>query len=195
MATLKGGTLAQLAGDNGTTIEALQGLNPNLNTNTTYSLGEVKLPGATGGTATPTALTPTQPAVPQTGLSKVATQGIGPDGKPIYDVFAGQEHIADPNDTRLKGVDIAGLQTGQAPTAFKSKFNAGFDQANKDLGGQMPEGSGAGIVGQYTPSKKNDIASYFTQNDEVVQGMADTLREYMSPTNQRESLAETYTLV
>src|SRR3990167_11413629 len=71
---------------------------------------------------------------PNTSLSKVGTSAVGPDGKPIYDVFAGQEHIQDPSDPRLKGIDIAGLPEGTAPKEFKSKFETGFDEAKADLG-------------------------------------------------------------
>lgn len=55
-------------------------------------------------------------------IYKVPTPSIGPDGKPIFDVFTGQEHIKDPNDPRLKGVNIPDLPTGQAPTGFQSQF-------------------------------------------------------------------------
>src|SRR3990167_2450871 len=97
------------------------------------------------------------PATVQTGLSKVGTSSVGPDGKPIYDVFAGQEHIQDPSDPRLKGVDIAGLPEGQAPTGFKSKFQTGFNQANQTLGDQAKDVSsaqGSALVNQYSPTKK-----------------------------------------
>ena len=62
------------------------------------------------------------------GLTKVPTEGIGAGGEPIYDVFAGTEHISDPNDPRLKGVNIAGLPVGQAPAGFQSKFQKGFQE-------------------------------------------------------------------
>ena len=123
-------------------------------------------------------------------LSKVPTQGIGPDGKPIYDVFAGQEHIQDPSDPRLKGIDIAGLPTGQAPTFFKSKFEQGFNQYNAETGGKG-EGS-ASIVNQYAPSKRNDLASAFVQQDEVIGSMIKAFQDFSSPQNQRKSLTETY---
>src|SRR3990167_1269496 len=112
-------------------------------------------------------------------LSKVPTQGIGPDGKPIYDVFAGQEHIQDPSDPRLKGIDIAGLPTGQAPTFFKSKFEQGFNQYNAETGGKG-EGS-ASIVNQYAPSKRNDLASAFVQQDEVIGSMIKAFQDFSSP--------------
>ena len=102
---LKGGTLDQLAGEYKTTGAELQKLNPGLNMNTTYTLGEVKLPQMGGTAPAQTTQQPTQ----QTGMYKSETQGVGPDGKPIYDVFSGQEHIQDPNDPRLKGVNITNL--------------------------------------------------------------------------------------
>src|SRR3990167_8766010 len=122
---------------------------------------------------------PTNVQVQQTGLSKVGTSAIGPDGKPIYDVFAGQEHIQDPSDPRLKGIDIAGLPTGQAPTFFKSKFEQGFNQYNAETGGKG-EGS-ASIVNQYAPSKRNDLASAFVQQDEVIGSMIKAFQDFSSP--------------
>lgn len=59
----------------------------------------------------------------QTGLYRVPTQGKGPNGEIIYDVFENGQHIKDPNDTRLRGVDINLLKEGTAPTKFQSKFN------------------------------------------------------------------------
>jgi hypothetical protein len=56
-------------------------------------------------------------------LYKVATQGVGPDNQPIYDVFSGTEHIQSPTDARLAGVNMAQLPTGVAPITFQSQFN------------------------------------------------------------------------
>src|SRR3990167_2318101 len=65
---------------------------------------------------------PGQPTSPKPVLSRVPTGSIGPDGKPIYDVFDGSEHIKDPNDPRLNGVNIFNLPLGRAPEGFKSQF-------------------------------------------------------------------------
>ena len=133
---------------------------------------------------------PTNVQVQQTGLSKVGTSAIGPDGKPIYDVFAGQEHIQDPSDPRLKGIDIVGLPTGQAPSGFKSKFEQGFNQYNKETDGKG-EGS-ASIVNRYAPSGRNDLSSAFMQTDEFMGGLFKSFQDYINPINQRKSLTETY---
>src|SRR3990167_2145836 len=133
---------------------------------------------------------PTNVQVQQTGLSKVGTSAIGPDGKPIYDVFAGQEHIQDPSDPRLKGIDIVGLPTGQAPSGFKSKFEQGFNQYNKETDGKG-EGS-ASIVNRYAPSGRNDLSSAFMQTDEFMGGLFKSFQDFINPANQRKSLTETY---
>lgn len=57
-------------------------------------------------------------------LYKVETGSVGPDTKPIYDVFFGNEHIQDPSDPRLKGINIPDLPGGTAPSGFQSAFNA-----------------------------------------------------------------------
>lgn len=68
---------------------------------------------ATGNTVSNGALTEA--------LYRVPTGSVGPDG-PVFDVFAGGQHIKDPSDPRLKGVDIAGLPEGKAPSDFVSRF-------------------------------------------------------------------------
>ena len=133
------------------------------------------------------------PATVSAGLQKVPTQSLGPDGKPIYDVFAGGQHVSDPDDPRLKGVNIDTLQSGTAPQGFQSKFQKGFEQANSATGAQVPSGSqGSAIVNQYAPPKTNDIASAFTQTDPYFEGLVSAFQKYISPENQRASLADTY---
>ena len=62
------------------------------------------------------------PLIPtQNDLFKVPTGSVGPSG-PIFNVFSGTEHIEDPSDPRLTGVNIPDLPSGQAPTGFVSKF-------------------------------------------------------------------------
>ena len=75
-----------------------------------------------GTFSTPTPVT-TAPSS-TTNLTRVATGSVGPDGKPIYDVFSGTEHIKDPSDPRLSGVDIFGLPEGQSPQGFQSQFKS-----------------------------------------------------------------------
>src|SRR3990167_6293538 len=135
------------------------------------------------------------PATIQAGLSKVGTSAVGPDGKPIYDVFSGTEHIQDPSDPRLKGVDIAGLPEGQAPTGFKSKFETGFDQANQTLGDQAKDVSsaqGLALTSQYAPSKRNDFSSMFIQQDEILGGLVKSVQDFIKPENESKTLVENY---
>ena len=107
-------------------------------------------------------------------------------------MFSGQEHIADPNDPRLKGVNIPNLPAGQAPTGFQSKFQKGFQDATaagiKDVSGVKAKA----VVEQYAPSKRNDLPSAFVQSDEFVSGLVKTWQDYINPKNQRASLTETY---
>lgn len=149
-------------------------------------------PSAAAGVGVNTSIP--NPATVSAGLQKVPTQSVGPDGKPIYDVFAGQEHIANPSDPRLQGVNITTLPEGTAPTGFQSKFQQGFNQANAANGGQPPVDSAAGadLVNTYSPTKTNDFASSFLQNDSQLTSMVTALQDYMSPQNQRASLTDTY---
>lgn len=129
----------------------------------------------------------------QADMYRVPTSGVGPSGETIYDVFSGQEHIADPNDPRLKGVDIASLPQGQAPTGFQSKFEQGFNKANAAMGDaakDVPDGSS--IVQQYAPEQRNDLASTFVKTDPYIDGLVKTWQEFINPENQRTSLADTY---
>lgn len=65
MANLLGGTLAQLAADRGIPLQTLQQLNPQANTNTTYTVGELQFPTAAGQSAQPVVnQSPVQPAQP-----------------------------------------------------------------------------------------------------------------------------------
>jgi len=139
----------------------------------------------------PTGAPASMPA--QTGLSKVSTQGVGPDGKPIYDVFAGQEHIQDPNDPRLKGVNIDHLPVGQAPQGFKSKFQEGFEKAQgAGLGNVSDASQGRKVVSDYTELKNDTKALGFLQGDEFFTNLTKTFQEFTNPINQRASLADTY---
>ena len=131
---------------------------------------------------------------PPMGLTKVPTEGVGPQGEQIFDVFSGQEHIQDPNDPRLKGVNIPNLPTGTAPGGFQSKFAKGFSDANAaGVGDVSGAGEANAIVNQYaSPSKKNDLSSVFVQNDEFMNSLVTAWQEYIKPESQRKSLAETY---
>lgn len=143
-------------------------------------------------TQMPTGAPTSMPAQP--GLSKVATQSVGPDGKPIFDVFAGQQHISDPNDPRLKGVNIEQLPTGQAPQGFKSKFEQGFDNAKGQLGNPdiSEGGQGRALVSSFTDNQNDTKALGFLQGDEFFTNLTKTFQEFVNPENQRASLADTY---
>jgi len=52
----------------------------------------------------------------------VETGSIGPRGKPVRDIFIGQEHIKDPNDPRLAGINLETLPLRTAPAGFQSQF-------------------------------------------------------------------------
>ncbi len=143
------------------------------------------------------AVAPTEtPQVPQTsGLSKVATQGVGQDGKPIYDVFSGQEHIQDPNDPRLRGTNIPDLPSGTAPGGFKSKFQKGFDKATADGKGAESTGTEAlTTVGEYAPvePKTSPVIANFFQQDPFMGQLLKSYQDFTNPINQRKSLTETY---
>ena len=131
---------------------------------------------------------------PQTsGLTKISTQGVGPSGEPIFDVFSGQEHIQDPNDPRLKGVNIAGLPTGQAPENFQSKFQKGFNEATKQGIGEVDgAGQARAVVQKFAPATQSGVASNFIQADPVVGELFANWQEYIKPESQRKSLTETY---
>ena len=109
---LLGGTLEQLAKDRGTTVEALQGLNPNMNPNTTYSVSELNFgspvvnPSPDGTTQTligegigPAVAPP--PVISNTGYTRDSSGNVfdaqgnhvtyeslpkGPDGKPLMNL-------------------------------------------------------------------------------------------------------------
>lgn len=127
---------------------------------------------------------------PTSNLTKVATQGIGPDGKPIYDVFAGQEHIADPNDPRLKGVDIASLPTGTAPSKFESAFNT-----TKAAGTTSPTslGDGSALVNNnIAQDNSNTQADTVIAADRAHQQYLTDYAASLSSANQQQTLLQQY---
>src|SRR3990167_5386127 len=75
----------------------------------------------------------------------------------------------------------------------KSKFEAGFEQANQALGGKAGDVSGgAALVNQYSPARTNDFSSMFVQGNDFLGGLVQTFQDYINPVNQRTSLKETY---
>lgn len=55
------------------------------------------------------------------GLSKVASGSVGPDGKPIFDVFEGGRKLELP-EFQQRGLNMDWINPGQAPASFKSQF-------------------------------------------------------------------------
>ena len=138
---------------------------------------------------------PQIPQAPQTSeLTKVPTEGVGPSGEPIFDVFAGQEHIQDPNDPRLKGMDIAGLPTGQAPAGFQSKFQQGFQQAKAAGAPELvPEGAqGRAFTTQYASPTQQAPSSpgvdNFLLSNPFAQQSTQQLMDLLSPQSTRDSI-------
>src|SRR3990167_8166861 len=146
--------------DTGQTYNQQQGFSGNASQGITGT--QATQQGVKQGTIDPNTGQPINTS-PQAGLSRVGTGSVGPDGKPIYDVFSGGEHIQDPNDPRLKGIDIAGLPEGQAPTNFKSKFESGFQDA---VAAGASGTQGSAVVQQYAPSKQvnANVDNFFATN-------------------------------
>lgn len=64
---------------------------------------------------------PVKPTIPQSplmGITKTATGSIGPDGKPVYDLFQNGKHLT----SYPTGVNIDNIPLGQQPTGYTSKF-------------------------------------------------------------------------
>src|SRR3990167_5875106 len=105
-------------------------------------------------------------------LTKVKTGSVGPGGETIFDVFSGTEHIKDPSDPRLAGVDIAGLAEGVVPTGFQSQFQP-FNVEVKD---EVPN---AALEGGVT---RADILKMFQENQAAIQKRYDDQVAAMAPT-------------
>ena len=84
--------------------------------------------------------------------------------------------------------------SAQQPTGTtKSKYEQGFNAANTALGGQAPpKGQALATVQSYSPGKSNDTASTYVQTDPFIDGLVKAWQDYINPTNQRKSLADTY---
>ena len=185
MPTLKGGTLQQLAGDYGTTMEELQGLNPNLNLNTTYTVGEVKFPGIDTSQPSPETA---QIQPPTEGLTKVPTEGVGPGGEPIFDIFKSGQKLEEPEFAKM-GVNVADIPVGQAPIGFQSKFQRGFQEASKQGIGEVSGAQANEVVRQYAASEtKNQNVDNFIATNPFAQQSTQQLMELLSPQSTRDSL-------
>src|SRR3990167_11276574 len=64
--------------------------------------------------------TPT-PTPTASGLTRVPTGSVGPDGKPIYDVFEGGRKLELP-EFQQRGLNVEQIAIGKAPEGFKSEF-------------------------------------------------------------------------
>ena len=137
------------------------------------------------------------PATVQTGLSKVGTSAVGLQGEQIFDIFKGETKLEEPEFAKM-GINVADIKEGTAPTGFQSKFAKGFQDANKALGDKAMDVSstqGATLTSQYAPAKRNDLASTFIQQDEVIGGLVKAFQDFVSPKNQRTSLREEYSKI
>src|SRR3990167_10198006 len=132
--------------------------------------------------ATETAVDTSQPS-PTTiqqsqDLFKVPTASVGPGGEPIFDIFRqGETEALKEADFSKMGVNVTDIKEGQAPTGFKSKFETGFQEANKALGDAAKDVSGiqgTSLVNQYSPTRRNDFSSMFVQSDPFVDGLVKT---------------------
>ena len=191
MPQLLGGTLQQLAEDRGLELSALQSLNPGLEPNTTFTVGEVKFPEVDTTQSSPPSPITTQQSQE---LFKVPTANKGPEGETIFDIFRqGETEALQEADFAKMGINVADIKEGQAPTGFKSKFETGFEQANQALGSKAGDVSdGAALVNQYSPARTNDFSSMFVQGNDFLGGLVQTFQDYINPVNQRTSLKETY---
>ena len=86
-------------------------------------------------------------------LYRVQTGSVGLDGKPISDVFSGTEHIKDPADARLAGVDISSLPLGTTPAGFTSQF----DPVKLDVSNPVPASA------LETPITRADLERQFSE--------------------------------
>lgn len=159
-------------------------LQPFLGTNTTGDNQGNLFANPSVGAAPQMVLPPSVQQPPSlAGLSRVGTQGVGPDGQPIYDVFSGGEHIKDPNDIRLKGVNISQLPIGQAPQGFQSQFNTPPSLQGGGSTGGSSGGTGSGGTSITNPtggglsSSAADVMKYLqlSQEEKSTQGQLDNL--------------------
>ena len=135
-----------------------------------------------------------QPSPKPEGLSKVATQGVGQDGEPIFDIFKNGQKLEEPEFAKM-GVNVADIPVGQAPAGFQSKFSRGFQQANQELKGQVPgDGQARAVVNQYAPPSQqtNPVISNFYAQDTFMQDLVKSYQDYIRPENQKISLKESY---
>ena len=131
----------------------------------------------------------------QEGLFKVPTEGIGPSGEQIFDIFKGGQKLEEPEFAKM-GVNVADIPVGQAPAGFISKFARGFQQANQELKGQVPGSATQAneVVERFAPPNQqtNPIISNFYAQDSFMQNLVKSYQDFVNPVNQRVSLKESY---
>lgn len=101
-----------------------------------------------------------------------------------YGLGAGYAGTAEQNTKLLEALRTQGSK--------QSKYEQGFQEANKALGDSAMDVKDGSIVQEYAPKKRNDLASAFVQTDPFVSGLVQTWQDYINPANQRASLADTY---
>lgn len=132
---------------------------------------------ATGGTkptelGSPTAMTPDQPQV-NTGQPSPTTVQVNP--------FTGGPATG--------GTTMAGTTDGVSPSTFEQNFsqaNAMLYDANYD------PATGSYVVQQYSPTGGGSLSTLQVQSDPFMNNLVGAWQAYISPENQRASLADTY---
>lgn len=117
-------------------------------------------------------------------LYKVATGSTGAGGEAVYDVFSGSEHIADPADARLKGVDIKTLPDGTTPTDFKSQFlpavSSGLVGGSDRIQAQMNDMNTQiknGLAQYSITPPETDITKIMGPMNDILKSYQDTLKD------------------
>ena len=99
-----------------------------------------------------------------------------------------------PKTGALASMGDTGTLTG---VPVPSKFEQGFNQSLATMGtggagGGISGAQGSQLVNQYSPSSSNTAASMFVQTDPYIDSLVKAWQDYISPQNQRKSLADTY---
>ena len=96
-----------------------------------------------------------------------------------------------PSGALISGGGKSGTLTG-APVP--SKFEQGFNDALAVMGtgGGISGTQGSQLVNQYSPSSGNTLASTFIKTDPYIESLVTAWQDFISPQNQRKSLADTY---
>jgi len=167
-------------------------LQPNISTAAGPQFAPPRPRAATpAATLAPPVVPPPTPAA--SNLTKVPTGSVGPGG-PIFNVFAGTEHIKE-GDPRLRGVNIAGLPLGQAPTEFRSQFEpvqgappiAPTVPGAPPVGPEMPFGAPGGPSIPVIPPESQEAV---TRAETAVQKALEISPEQLSTQKDLDKLIE-----